>query len=72
MDIKNLKDYTLNKSKTIGNSILDTGRNCLKRVKEQPEIIVKPVVAVVTVVVGVVGVVALANVAQSNYSAKTI
>lgn len=70
MDIKNLKDYTLNKSKTIGKSILDTGRNCLKRVKEQPEIIVKPVVAVVTVVVGVVGVVALANVAQSNYECK--
>ena len=73
MDTKNLKDYTLNKSKTIGKSILDTGRNCLKRVKEQPEIIVKPVVAVVTVVVGVVGVVgvvALANVAQSNYECK--
>lgn len=67
MDIKNLKDYTLNKSKTIGNSILDTGRNCLKRVKEQPEIIVKPVVAVVTVVIGAV---VLANVAQSNYDCK--
>ena len=70
MDIKSLKDYTLNKSKTIGNSILDTGRNCLKRVKEHPEIIVEPVVAVGTVVIGVVGVFVLANVAQSNYECK--
>ena len=70
MNIKSLKDYTLNKSKTMGNSVVDTGRNCLKRVKEHPEIIVKPVVTVVTVVIGVVGVVALANVAQSNYECK--
>lgn len=70
MNIKSLKDYTLNKSKTMGNSVVDTGRNCLKRVKEHPEIIVKPVVAVVTVVIGVVGVVALANVAQSDYECK--
>ena len=38
--------------------------------KEHPEIIFKPVVAIVTVVIGVVGVVALANVAQSNYECK--
>lgn len=70
MNIKSLKDYTLNKSKTMGNSVVDTGRNCLKRVKEHPEIIVKPVVTVVTVVIGVVGVVALANVAQCKNNLK--
>lgn len=64
MDIKKIKDRALIKSKTIGNNVLDSGRDRLKWVKENPEIVLKSVLSIATVVVGVV---AVAYVTQANY-----
>ena len=64
MDIKKIKDRALIESKTIGNNVLDSGRDRLKWVKENPEIVLKSVLSIATVVVGVV---AVAYVTQANY-----
>ena len=64
MDIKKIKDCALIKSKIIGNNVLDSGRDRLEWVKENPEIVLKAVLSVATVVVGVV---AVAYVTQANY-----